>query len=68
MIALPLVIAGLVVLHILRHEVGSNNPDGIDIKDSKIRTVNLLTVLRSIHITLSKTLLVLLCSCSFLAW
>ena len=28
--------AGLVVLHILAlHEVGSNNPDGIDIKDNK---------------------------------
>ena len=35
-VALPLVIAGLVVLHILAlHEVGSNNPDGIDIKDNK---------------------------------
>ncbi len=35
-IALPFVIAGLVVLHILAlHEVGSNNPDGIDIKDNK---------------------------------
>ena len=35
-IALPLVIAGLVVLHILAlHGVGSNNPDGIDIKDTK---------------------------------
>jgi ubiquinol-cytochrome c reductase cytochrome b subunit len=32
-VALPLVIVGLVVLHILAlHEVGSNNPDGIDIK------------------------------------
>lgn len=32
-IALPLVLALLVVLHILAlHEVGSNNPDGIDIK------------------------------------
>ena len=32
-IALPIVIAGLVVLHILAlHHVGSNNPDGIDIK------------------------------------
>ena len=38
-IALPLVIAGLVVLHILAlHEVGSNNPDGIDIKDNKDAT------------------------------
>ena len=35
-IALPLVIAGLVSLHILAlHEVGSNNPDGIDIKLNK---------------------------------
>jgi len=32
-IALPLVIVGLVVLHLLAlHEVGSNNPDGVDIK------------------------------------
>ena len=35
-IALPFVIAGLVFLHILAlHEVGSNNPDGIDIKLDK---------------------------------
>ncbi|WP_311971644.1 cytochrome bc complex cytochrome b subunit [Pseudomonas baltica] len=35
-IALPIVIAGLVVLHILAlHHVGSNNPDGIDIKRYK---------------------------------
>jgi len=35
-IALPLAIAGLVVLHILAlHEVGSNNPDGIEIKENK---------------------------------
>ena len=35
-IALPLVIAGLVVAHILAlHEVGSNNPDGIEIKKNK---------------------------------
>jgi ubiquinol-cytochrome c reductase cytochrome b subunit len=32
-IALPIVVAGLVVLHILAlHHVGSNNPDGVDIK------------------------------------
>jgi ubiquinol-cytochrome c reductase cytochrome b subunit len=35
-VALPLVLVGLVVLHILAlHEVGSNNPDGIDIKKNK---------------------------------
>ena len=35
-IALPFVIAGLVFLHILAlHEVGSNNPDSIDIKLNK---------------------------------
>ena len=35
-IALPIVLLGLVVLHILAlHEVGSNNPDGIDIKKLK---------------------------------
>jgi ubiquinol-cytochrome c reductase cytochrome b subunit len=35
-IAIPIVLLGLVVLHILAlHEVGSNNPDGIDIKKNK---------------------------------
>lgn len=35
-VALPLVLVGLVILHILAlHEVGSNNPDGIDIKKNK---------------------------------
>ncbi|MFN9029571.1 MAG: cytochrome b [Betaproteobacteria bacterium] len=35
-IAIPLVLIGLVVAHILAlHDVGSNNPDGIDIKDKK---------------------------------
>jgi ubiquinol-cytochrome c reductase cytochrome b subunit len=35
-VALPIVLLGLVVLHILAlHEVGSNNPDGIDIKKNK---------------------------------
>lgn len=35
-IALPLVLVGLVVAHILAlHEVGSNNPDGIEIKEHK---------------------------------
>ncbi|HLS50619.1 MAG TPA: cytochrome bc complex cytochrome b subunit [Burkholderiaceae bacterium] len=33
-IAIPLVLIGLVVAHIIAlHEVGSNNPDGIEIKD-----------------------------------
>ena len=35
-IALPLVILGLVAAHILAlHEVGSNNPDGVEIKENK---------------------------------
>jgi ubiquinol-cytochrome c reductase cytochrome b subunit len=35
-IALPLVLLGLVVAHILAlHEVGSNNPDGVEIKNHK---------------------------------
>jgi ubiquinol-cytochrome c reductase cytochrome b subunit len=35
-IAIPLVLLGLVAAHILAlHDVGSNNPDGIEIKDKK---------------------------------
>src|SRR3970282_1302945 len=35
-IAIPLVLLGLVAAHILAlHEVGSNNPDGVEIKDRK---------------------------------
>ena len=35
-IALPLVLCGIVVVHILAlHEVGSNNPDGVEIKKTK---------------------------------
>ena len=35
-IALPLALIGLVFVHIVAlHEVGSNNPDGVDIKDYK---------------------------------
>ncbi|MGD9600713.1 MAG: cytochrome bc complex cytochrome b subunit [Gammaproteobacteria bacterium] len=35
-VALPFAIAGLVVLHIIAlHEVGSNNPDGVEIKKNK---------------------------------
>ena len=37
-IAIPLVLLGLVVAHLMAlHEVGSNNPDGIEIKDSEGR-------------------------------
>ncbi|WP_028357404.1 cytochrome b [Brackiella oedipodis] len=37
-IAIPLVLIGLVVAHIIAlHEVGSNNPDGIEIKANKDR-------------------------------
>ncbi|MCZ3115055.1 cytochrome b N-terminal domain-containing protein, partial [Acinetobacter baumannii] len=35
-IAVPLVLLGLVVAHIIAlHEVGSNNPDGVEIKANK---------------------------------
>src|SRR5262249_56930250 len=35
-IAIPLVLLGLVVAHIIAlHEVGSNNPDGVEIKKHK---------------------------------
>jgi ubiquinol-cytochrome c reductase cytochrome b subunit len=35
-IAVPLVLLGLVAAHIIAlHEVGSNNPDGVEIKDTK---------------------------------
>jgi ubiquinol-cytochrome c reductase cytochrome b subunit len=35
-IAVPLVLVGLVVAHLMAlHEVGSNNPDGVDIKKNK---------------------------------
>ncbi|MDX1804540.1 MAG: cytochrome bc complex cytochrome b subunit [Alcanivorax sp.] len=35
-VAIPIVLLGLVVLHILAlHEVGSNNPDGVEIKQHK---------------------------------
>ncbi|MFP3633157.1 cytochrome b N-terminal domain-containing protein, partial [Burkholderia sp. SIMBA_045] len=35
-IAIPLVLVGLVVAHLVAlHEVGSNNPDGIEIKAKK---------------------------------
>lgn len=36
-IALPLALLGLVVMHIMAlHEVGSNNPDGVEIKERKV--------------------------------
>ena len=35
-IAVPLVLVGLVFLHLVAlHKVGSNNPDGIEIKQNK---------------------------------
>lgn len=35
-VALPIILLGLVVAHIIAlHEVGSNNPDGVDIKEKK---------------------------------
>ncbi|MDO9204914.1 cytochrome bc complex cytochrome b subunit [Methylotenera sp.] len=41
-IALPLVIIGLVAAHIIAlHEVGSNNPDGVEIKKVKDKTTGI---------------------------
>lgn len=41
-IALPFVIVGLVAVHIIAlHEVGSNNPDGIEIKKLKDKTTGI---------------------------
>jgi len=35
-VALPIILLGLIVAHIIAlHEVGSNNPDGVDIKEKK---------------------------------
>jgi ubiquinol-cytochrome c reductase cytochrome b subunit len=41
-IALPFVLAGLVVAHLIAlHEVGSNNPDGVEIKKLKDKTTGI---------------------------
>ena len=46
-IAVPLVLLGLVVAHILAlHEVGSNNPDGVEIKKVKGEDGKPLTLIR----------------------
>ena len=52
-IAVPLVLLGLVAAHIIAlHEVGSNNPDGVEIKDaSSTRTAIRSTASRSIRTT-----------------
>ena len=58
-IAIPLVLIGLVVAHILAlHDVGSNNPDGIEIKAHSMRRAGRSTVSRFILITRCTTLLV----------
>ena len=41
-VAIPLILVGLVFVHLVAlHHVGSNNPDGIDIKNLKIKMVYL---------------------------
>ena len=56
-IAIPLVLLGLVAAHLMAlHEVGSNNPDGIEIKknlDPKTGTRS--TAFRSTRTTRSRT-------------
>ena len=53
MIAIPLVLLGLVVAHIIAlHDVGSNNPDGVEIKKYKDpRPAIRSTAFRSIRTT-----------------
>ena len=42
MIALPLALCGLVFLHLVAlHEVGSNNPDGVEIKKNLDKKTNI---------------------------
>jgi quinol-cytochrome oxidoreductase complex cytochrome b subunit len=52
-IAVPLVLLGLVVAHMLAlHDVGSNNPDGVEIKAKKdARTASRWTAFRSTRTT-----------------
>ena len=60
-VALPIVLLGLVVMHILAlHEVGSNNPDGVDIKKNKGPDGIPLDGIRSILFTLYMILSVFL--------
>ena len=55
-IAVPLLLVVLVVVHIMAlHEVGSNNPDGIEIKEYKDPTASRSTASRSIRITRART-------------
>jgi ubiquinol-cytochrome c reductase cytochrome b subunit len=59
------VILGLVVLHILAlHEVGSNNPDGVDIKKKKDENGIPLDGIPSTRTTPSRTSSAWWCSCS----
>jgi ubiquinol-cytochrome c reductase cytochrome b subunit len=52
-IAIPLVLLGLVVAHLLAlHDVGSNNPDGVEIKAKKDpKTASRSTASRSTRTT-----------------
>jgi undecaprenyl-diphosphatase len=56
-IALPLALLGLVVVHLVAlHEVGSNNPDGVEIKKTKEWAEKLQTEEEQIGIMLNKIL------------
>ena len=51
-IAVPLVLIGLVAAHIIAlHEVGSNNPDGVEIKKKRVPTASRSTASPSIRTT-----------------
>ena len=64
-IAVPLVLLGLVVAHIIAlHEVGSNNPDGVEIKAKRTNAVFRSTAFRSTRTTRCMTSWAWRCSCS----
>jgi ubiquinol-cytochrome c reductase cytochrome b subunit len=63
-VALPLALCFLVIAHILAlHEVGSNNPDGVEIKKVKGPTVIRSTAFRSTRTTRCKDSSASACSC-----
>ena len=65
------VLLGLVVAHIIAlHEVGSNNPDGVEIKKNKTKTVfrdGIHSILTPVKDILGVVFLIVFCSVLFFA-